>query len=171
LSLPEHNLYDVGTYLHRDIVQALYRFHQQLGKYEAYLKYLRSGTKENFRPQFFLNELSYLDSNVRDLQGRIATCKDRANGSLSLVRVAFLSLKHLHCKILIENQINNYIALQQARLANEQARIASQVAVIQMRDSQSTKRLSIAATIFLPLTFATVRRGFSFALHAPTDSC
>ena len=54
-------------------------------------------------------------------------------------------------------QINNYISLQQARLAHEQAEIATRAAVIQQKDSQSNMRLSVVATVFLPLSFATVR--------------
>lgn len=58
-------------------------------------------------------------------------------------------------------QTNNYISLQQARLTNQQALIAAHMAQTQQTDSRSARRLSIVATVFLPLSFATV--GFQIA--------
>ncbi|KDQ21182.1 hypothetical protein BOTBODRAFT_25607 [Botryobasidium botryosum FD-172 SS1] len=133
--LPENNLYDVGTYLHRDIVQTLYRFTQQLGKFEGWLKYLCNGTQERFRPKLFLHDVGNLNNNVDHLKKRFTVCKDRGNMSLTL--------------------INSYISLQQARVANEQARISAHMAWIQQTDSSSARRLSVVATVFLPLSFAT----------------
>lgn len=45
------------------------------------------------------------------------------------------------------SQINNYIALQQALNS-------AMISQIQQRDSQSGMRLSVVATVFLPLSFA-----------------
>ncbi|KAI0321402.1 hypothetical protein OF83DRAFT_311254 [Amylostereum chailletii] len=137
IELPERNLYDVGNYLHRDIVQTLFRFTQQLGKYDGYLKYLCNGTKERFRPRKFMHDVGNLNNNVTDLRRRMDVSMERGNMSLTL--------------------INNYIALQQARLASEQARISVYMAQVQRQNSQSSRRLSVVATIFLPLSFATVR--------------
>lgn len=133
--LPEHNLYDIGTYLHRDIVQTLYRFNLQLGKYEGYLKYLGNGTKPQFRPDMYIHDTANLTNNLFDLRRRLEGCKDRGNMSLTL--------------------INNYISLQQARLANRQALISAEMARLQVQDSQAGGRLSVVATVFLPLSFAT----------------
>lgn len=84
--LPEHNLYDVGTYLHRDIVQTMFRFAHQLGKYEGYLKYLCNGTTDQFRPKVFAHDVANLMNNVADLKRRMEISKERANMSLTLVR-------------------------------------------------------------------------------------
>jgi len=54
-------------------------------------------------------------------------------------------------------QINNYICLQQARLASSQAETAMKMARLQQENSQSSRHLSIVATLFLPLSFASVR--------------
>ena len=84
VELPEHNLYDIGTYLHRDVVQTLFRFSQHLGKFEGYLKYLYDGTKDNFRPKVFMNNAKNLN-NVIEIGRRLAASKERANMSLTLV--------------------------------------------------------------------------------------
>jgi len=83
--LSENNLYDIGTFLHRDVVQTLYRFAQQLGKFDAYLKYVCNGTKEHFRPKGFLQDIVNLTYNVNELRRRLEVCKDHANMSLTLV--------------------------------------------------------------------------------------
>jgi hypothetical protein len=83
--LPQHNLYDIGTYLHRDIVQTVFRFAQQVGKFEGWLKYVVNGTTKQFRPDQFMNDVLTLNNNVADLKRRLDVSKDRGNMSLTLV--------------------------------------------------------------------------------------
>ena len=166
--LPAHNLYDIGSYLHRDIVQTLHRFTLQLGKYDGYLKYLCTGTRDHFRPKMFLADVENLKNNVADLRRRLDGCRDRGNGSLALVRAFRCLLLHGAQPGCVFGQINNYISLQQARLAHDQAAIAARVAIIQQRDSQSNMRLSVVATVFLPLSFAAVGPFHGFLLVLKT---
>ena len=92
--LPVGNLYDAGTYLHRDIVQTLYRFGLQLGKYDGWLGYVSTGTLDSFRPKIFMHEVSWLQKNFQDLQRRLEGCKGRGNGSLALVRSPAFTVSH-----------------------------------------------------------------------------
>jgi len=128
---PDHpmstELMDIGPFLHRDIVQTLFRFIPQLGKYEVWMNYVSKFTKDQFRPKIFLDDITRLLTIVNDMRRRLDMFKDRGNLNLS--------------------QINNYIALQQALNS-------AMISQIQQRDSQSGMRLSVVATVFLPLSFA-----------------
>jgi hypothetical protein len=88
--LPEHNLYDIGTYIHRNIVQTLYRFNHQVKKFDVYLNYLAKGTREQFRPKLFIPEAAFLVRSASDVCNRLDGCKERGNGSLTLVRNALI---------------------------------------------------------------------------------
>lgn len=83
--LSEKKLYEIGTFLHRDVVQTLYQFAQQLGKFDAYLKYVCNGTKDHFRPKSFLQEVVNLTYNVVEMRRRLEVCKDHGHMSLTLV--------------------------------------------------------------------------------------
>ena len=83
--VPEEILFDLGTYLHRDVIQTLYRFTIQLGKFEGYLTNLCNGTGSNFRPKKFAPEIVGITNNVTSIRKRLQACKDRGNMSLTLV--------------------------------------------------------------------------------------
>ena len=85
---PHHSmkeLIDIGPFLHRDVVQTLFRFIAQLGKFEVWMKYVSNHTKDQFRPKIFLDDINRLLNIVNDMRRRLDMFKDRGNMSLGQV--------------------------------------------------------------------------------------
>lgn len=85
MELPEHNLYDIGTYLHRDVVQTLYRFSLQLGKFDGFLRYITNSSHPKLGPGTHVSDMANMVSNISELRRRLDGFRDRANMSLTLV--------------------------------------------------------------------------------------
>ena len=81
----QHELYNIGAYLHGNILQTALHFSQQLGKFDGYLKYVVEGTTEQFKPNLFMNVVPNLNSNVTDLRRRLDVLRDQGNMALTLV--------------------------------------------------------------------------------------
>ena len=111
---PQRDLYDIGAYLLRDIVQTMFRLSQQRGKFDSFLKHVDKETAAQFKPEMFKHDVRTLKTDVKHLRWRLDASKERGNMGLTSVCSSFINYPLIQvadslCPAANKTQINENI--------------------------------------------------------------